>query len=154
MQHTRGIFSEFEYMHQHMDEMWERLTGSRSGRGRFCPPILIPAVDVYETQDQVVVLSEIAGISEEGVEVSVEGTRLSFRGEKNDHHAGPDHRHSQMEICYGLFERTVDLPAAVDAAGMDIWYGDGFLRIILPKLKRQRRHQMRVSMRQPGVRKQ
>ncbi len=154
MQHTRSIFPEFEYMRQEMDEMWERLTGSRSGRGRFCPRILIPPVDVYETQDHVVVLSEIAGISEEGVEVTVEGTRLSFRGEKSDRHAGPEHRHSQMEICYGPFERAVDLPAEVDAAGMEIRYGDGFLRIVLPKLKRPRRHQMRVSVHRPGVRKQ
>jgi HSP20 family molecular chaperone IbpA len=151
MQQTRSIFPEFEHMRQEMDEMWERLTGGRSGRGRFCPPVLVPPVDVYETADQVVVLSEIAGISEEEVEVTIEGTRLTFRGEKNDRHAEPGHRHSQMEICYGIFERTVELPADVDAAGIEVWYGDGFLRIVLPKLKQKRRHRMRVSVREPGA---
>lgn len=151
MKHSRGIYSDFEYVHQQMDEMWERLTGGSSGRRRFCPPILVPPVDVYETADKVVVLSEIAGISEEGVEVTIEGKHLYFRGEKSDRHAGPEHRHSQMEICYGLFERTIDLPAEVDSEGMEIWYGDGFLRIIMPKPKRRRRRAVRVTVRQPGV---
>src|SRR3989304_1855157 len=129
MQHTRSIFPEFEHLRQGMDEMWERLTGGASGRARFCPPVLIPPVDVYETPEEVVVLSEIAGISEEGVEVTIDGTRLTFRGEKSDRHAGPSHRHSQMEICYGLVKVTLELPAEVDATGIDISYGDGFLRI-------------------------
>ncbi len=152
MQYTRSIFPEFEHLHQEMDEMWERLTGHGSGRARFCPPVLIPPVDVYETPEEVVVLSEIAGISEEGVQVTIDGTRLTFRGEKSDRHAGPSHRHSQMEICYGLFERTLELPAAVDGAGIDISYSDGFLRIVLPKMKRQPRRQVRISVRQPGAR--
>jgi HSP20 family protein len=152
MHHTRSIFPEFEHLRQEMDEMWERLTGRSSGGARFCPPVLVPPVDVYETPEQVVVLSEIAGISEEGVEVTIDGTRLTFRGVKSDRHAGPTHRHFQMEICYGLFERTLDLPAEVDPTGIDISYGDGFLRILLPKLKRQRRRQVRVSVRQPGAR--
>src|SRR3990172_1760222 len=104
----KSPFPEFQRLQAYMDEMWTRLTGGQLGGPRFCPPILEPPVDVYETSDEVVVLAEVAGISGEDVEVAVEGDRLTFRGEKNDRHADPNHRHSQMEICYGLFERSLD----------------------------------------------
>jgi len=139
-------FSDFGYLHQQMEEMWDRLTGGQGGRPRLCPPVLEPPVDVYETADEVVILAEIPGIGDEEVSIDVEGDRLRFRGDKNDHHAAPGHRHSQMEICYGTFERTVRLPAEADPEGVAVTYRDGFLRIVLPK-RQQQKHQVRVTVR-------
>ena len=139
-------FAEFDHLHQQMEEMWERLTGGHGGRPRFCPPILEPPVDIYETVEDVVILAEIAGIGGEEVQIDLEGDRLRFHGLKNDHHAAPSHRHSQMEICYGAFDRTVNLPAEVDAEGVKVSYQDGFLRIMLPKRQQQRRR-VRVTVR-------
>ncbi len=138
-------FGDFDLLHQQVEEMWERLTG-RGGRSRFCPPVLEPPVDVYETAEHVVLVAEIAGIGGEEVQIHVLGDRLRFHGRKDDHHAAVDHRHSQMEICYGAFDRTVSLPAEVDAEGVEATYQDGLLRIVLPK-RRQQTHQVRVTVR-------
>lgn len=137
-------FAEFQRFHEQMDEMWRRLSGSLPG-SRFCPPLLDPPTDVYETADQVVVVAEIPGIEEQEVEIEVAGDHLALRGEKSDRQAGPDHRHTQMEICYGPFEKVVALPAAVDAEKAEVTYADGFLRIALPK--KERYHQVRVIIR-------
>jgi HSP20 family protein len=139
-------FAEFDHLHQQMEEMWERLTGGHGGRPRFCPPILEPPVDVYETAEEVVILAEVAGIGGEEVQIDLQAGRLRFHGQKDDHHAAPGHRHSQMEICYGTFDRTVNLPAEVDPEGIQASYEDGFLKIVLPKRQQQRR-QVRVSVR-------
>jgi HSP20 family protein len=143
---AQKLFSDFEYLHQQMDEMWERLTGGQGGRPRFCPPILEPPVDVYETAEEVVILAEIPGIGDEEVQLDLHGDRLHFYGEKIDRHAAPGHRHNQMEICYGTFERTVDLPAEVDPEAVQIAYRDGFLKITLPKRQGQK-HRVRVTVR-------
>jgi HSP20 family protein len=142
---THRPFGEFDHLHQQIEEMWERLTG-QGGRSRFCPPILEPPVDVYETGEEVVLLAEIAGIGGEEVQIDVLGDRLRFHGRKDDHHAAAGHRHSQMEICYGAFDRTVSLPAEVDAEGADVSYQNGFLRIVLPK-RQQQAHQVRIRVR-------
>ncbi len=143
---VQNPFADFDHLHQEMEEMWERLTGGHGGRPRFCPPMLEPPVDVYETAEDVVILAEIAGIGGEEVQIDVQGDRLRFSGRKNDHHAAPGHRHSQIEICYGTFDRAVTLPADVDPEGVKVSYRDGFLKIVLPK--RQRRpHQVRVTVR-------
>jgi HSP20 family protein len=143
---AQKLFAEFDYLRQQMDEMWERLTGGQGSRPRFCPPILEPSVDIYETAEEVVMLAEIPGIGDEEVEIDVHGDHLRFHGQKKDRHAAPGHHHSQMEICYGPFERTVKLPAEVDPEGAQVSYGDGFLKIALPK-RQQQKHRVRVTVR-------
>ncbi len=144
MASPKSLFPEFQRLQAYMDEMWARLTGGQLGGPRYCPPVIEPPVDIYETSEDVVVLAEVAGISDEEVEVLVQGDRLTFRGEKNDRHADPNHRHSQMEICYGLFQRDLVLPAEVDASGVEVSYADGFLKFVLPKRLQQTSRQVRV----------
>ena len=143
----RSAFSEFERLHEQMDQMWRRLSGVPSGRSRFCSPMLAPPTDVYETEDEIVIVAEIAGIEGEEVAIEIEGDRLTFHGEKIDREAHPSQRHTQMEICYGVFCRTVALPAKVDPAGATVCYSEGFLRIILPKLRKEAPHRVRVNVR-------
>jgi HSP20 family protein len=150
MPEGRGYFLEFERLRGQVDHMWRRLTRGHPGRPGFFLPVLEPPADVFETADQVVVVAEIAGIGEEEVEVEVVGDRLTFRGEKRDRRADPQHRHAQIEICYGPFERVLTLPAPVDPHGAEVSYSDGFLRIALPKLERRRPHRVRVIVRRPG----
>ena len=145
---AQKLSSEFDYLRQQVDEMWDRLKGGQSGRPRYCPPILEPPVDVYETAEHVVIIAEIPGIGEEEVEMEVHGDHLHFRGQKNDPHAAPGPRHSQIEICYGSFERALKVPAEVDPEGAEVSYDDGFLKIVLPKSQQQKR-QVKVTVR-PG----
>jgi HSP20 family protein len=149
MNRRRSAFSEFERLHEQMDQMWRRLAGAPSGRSRFCSPMLAPPTDVYETRDSVVIVAEIAGIEQQEVEIEIEGDHLAFHGEKVDHHAEPGHRHAQMEICYGQFGRSVLLPAKVDPEQAQVSYSDGFLRIVLPKVE-QTRKRVRVNVRKQG----
>jgi HSP20 family protein len=150
MPDAEGSFHEIERLHEQMERMWKRLTGGLPGRPGFCLPVLEPPTDVFETDDQVVVVAEIAGIGEEEVEIEVEGDRLAYRGEKSDRRADPHQRHAQIEICYGLFERVLALPAPVDPDKAEVSYEDGFLRIALPKLARRRSHHVRVTVRHPS----
>jgi HSP20 family protein len=147
---TRSAFSEFQRLHEQMEQMWRRLAGGPSGRSRFSSPMLAPPTDVFETPDEVVIVAEIAGIEEQEVEIEIGGDRLAFHGEKSDREARPNQRHTQMEICYGLFGRSLLLPAKVDAAGVKVSYSEGFLRIVLPKLRDQRPRRVRVSVRKQG----
>jgi len=150
MNRRRSAFSEFERLHEQMDQMWRRLSGVPSGRSRFCSPTLAPPTDVYETASTVVVVAEIGGIEEQEVDIEIEGERLAFHGEKIDRDTHPNQRHTQMEICYGQFGRTVLLPAKVDPAGAEVSYSEGFLRIVLPKLRKQSPHKVRVNVRKQG----
>jgi len=146
---TRSVFPEFERLHEQMEQMWRRVMEGSGGRFRFCSPVLTPPTDVLETPTEVVIVAEIAGIEGQEVEIRVEDDRLTFRGEKSDRQARPERRYARMEICYGLFERTLLLPARVDSDKIDVSYAGGFLRIALPKAEKSRR-EVRVTVRRLG----
>ena len=95
-----------------------------------------PPTDVYETEEAFVVLVEVAGMRGLEFSVSLERQALSIRGVRGD--AGAMRAYHQMEIAYGQFETVVRIPVAVEAAEIEATYGDGFLRVVLPKARPKR----------------
>src|SRR3972149_710950 len=109
-QRASDIFSEFERTRDRMHTAWQQVIGP-PGAPRFCAPVIEPPVDVYETEGEVVVLIEIAGIANEEVEVLVDGRTLIVRGERRPPGGRPQGPDSQMEICQGPFQRELLLPS-------------------------------------------
>ena len=101
---------------------------------RFSPRTWQPAIDVYETDENVVVLVELAGIKDDEIEVLVQNNTIIVRGMRRDIKQGIKRTYSQMEILWGPFERDFTLSANVDAERVEAFYEAGFLEIVLPKL--------------------
>lgn len=137
------IFSDFEQIRQRITRTWQQALG-RPGAPHFCPPIIEPAVDVYETADSVVVVVEIAGVSAEEIDISVDGKTLTVRGERVDRQRHLARLYHQMEICCGIFERSVTLPTEVDPQQASATYSDGILAIVLPKVQQQLTRRVRI----------
>lgn len=137
------IFSDFERIRQRMTHTWQKELGP-PGAPHFCPPVIEPATDVYETAESVVVVVEIAGVSAEEIDISVEGKTLTVRCERSDRQRHLTRLYHQMEICCGLFERTVTLPSEVDPQQASATYSDGILAIVLPKVQQQLRRRVTI----------
>jgi HSP20 family protein len=141
------MFSEFEGIRRRVERTWQQMLGPPGSR-RFCSPVVEPPADIYETAESVVVVVEIAGIDDQEVEISIEGNTLTIRGQREDRPRHPNRRYTQMEICCGPFERILRLPAEVDAAKARVTYDDGFLEIVLPKVKRRVNRYVRITIRE------
>ena len=100
-------------------------------------PSFAPPVDVYETEDEVVVRMEIAGIDPAAIDIMImRNERLvTIRGKRRDPAAGQPRNYHNMEIECGLFSRQIRLPADVDETQAAAHYSDGFLVVALPKAK-------------------
>jgi HSP20 family protein len=92
-----------------------------------------PAVDVYEWEENVVAVVDLSGVKQDEIELAVDRNSLSIRGERRDPGEPLDRRFSCMEIPFGPFERTVQLPAAVNPDTVSATYESGFLRVTMPK---------------------
>jgi len=92
-----------------------------------------PPTDVYETDDSVIVKVEIAGMSEDEFAISLSNRTLSVSGVRRD----PDVKlaYQQLEIPYGHFRTEVFLPYSVVHEEIGARYEDGFLVVVLPKVK-------------------
>ncbi|MFZ5880095.1 MAG: Hsp20/alpha crystallin family protein [Chloroflexota bacterium] len=92
-----------------------------------------PPTDMYETEDDLVVRVEIAGMKEDDFEVVLENNVLLIGGTRAE---SADRRaYHQMEIRFGKFATSVALPASVDIETARAEYKEGFLTVTLPKAK-------------------
>ena len=92
-----------------------------------------PLTDVYETDDDVIVRVEIAGMSEEDFTISLSNRSLRISGTRHD--LEPKLAYQQLEIPYGHFCTEVFLPYAVAYEDISATYEVGFLIVVLPKAK-------------------
>jgi HSP20 family protein len=95
-----------------------------------------PPTDVYETDNAVVVVIEIAGLGPNDYEILLRGRSLLVAG--NRHDSVEKRGYQQMEIRHGKFRTEVHLPWPLEASGQEATYENGFLKIVLPKATARR----------------
>ncbi len=92
-----------------------------------------PPTDVYETEAAFIVRVEIAGMRQADISIEIEDNLLVISGTRTD---SPERRaYHQMEIRFGEFSTAVELPPGVDVTRAEAEYDDGFLTVVLPKIK-------------------
>ena len=91
-----------------------------------------PPTDVYETEQNLIIKVEVAGMRDEDFEVAFENNILMIRGHRPDRNE--KRAYHQMEIRFGRFEIAVEIPVVIDIEKAIAEYKDGFLVITLPKV--------------------
>ena len=89
-----------------------------------------PPADVYETEESVFVRVEVAGMREEDFSIELNGRELLIRGTRQD--TAERRAFHQMEIRFGEFAFTLELPHQIEPEGVQAVYKEGFLLITLP----------------------
>ncbi len=105
---------------------WRMLTFD-AGEGFF-------PVDLFETDNEVVVKGSLPGMKAEDVEISVTGDVLTIRGETKEEHEEKKPNYYRQERRYGSFQRSMPLPAKVDADKAEAVFENGVLTLRLPKV--------------------
>ncbi|MEE9219520.1 MAG: Hsp20/alpha crystallin family protein [Acidobacteriota bacterium] len=133
-------FEDFERMHRRLEGLLRHLLREPHLHPRLeAQQYWTPAVDVYETATQYVVLVELAGVQRDRLDVTLDGRRLTLSGERREPHAQEDKQHlHRMEIDYGRFLRIIDLPEEPESDSIEAHYENGFLRIRIPRKSRNR----------------
>lgn len=95
--------------------------------------VWMPAVDIRETDDAIVVHAELPGIKKEDISVDVRDGILSISGERKYEKETNEENVHRIERSYGRFFRSFSLPQTVDVNRVDARMKDGVLEIRLPK---------------------
>ena len=93
----------------------------------------VPALDVFETPDTLVVQIELPGIEPSDVEVSVEDSTLTVSGSREFRQETEEQNYHRIERRYGAFSRSLRLPQTADAEKVDARFDKGILTIEVPK---------------------
>lgn len=97
------------------------------------PTVWSPPTDVYETDNEYVVRVEVAGMREADFEVMLEDGHLFINGMRPD--ILERRAYHQMEIRFGKFSTAISIPGPVDLEKSEAEYKNGFLTVMLPKIK-------------------
>ncbi len=93
----------------------------------------VPAVDLYQTDDEVVVKASLPGMKSDDVQISITGDMLTLKGEFKQEDEKKEKAYHLREQRYGAFERTFALPTAVISDKAKAEFENGVLTITLPK---------------------
>jgi HSP20 family protein len=93
----------------------------------------LPPTDVYETEEEFIVLMELPGMEREEIKISFTEGVLTIRGERREEARGSCIHYHQMEIRYGPFQREIYFPVPLRPEEIKAQYRQGLLKVVLPK---------------------
>lgn len=93
----------------------------------------VPAVDLYQTDDEVIVKASLPGLKPDDVQISITGDMLTLKGEFRQEEEKKERAYHLREQRYGAFERTFALPTDVVADKAKAEFENGILTVSLPK---------------------
>lgn len=103
------------------------------------------AIDVYETNGDIIVQSTIGGIKAENLDVSIENDMITIRGSRENKVEKEGKKYFYQECFWGSFMRKVILPEEIDAAKAKAEIKDGVLTLTLPKIHRKIKRKITVQ---------
>jgi HSP20 family protein len=103
-------------------------------------------VDVYQTANEIVVESAIAGVDPADIDVTVTTDSISIRGSRKREKNVRDEDYLYQECYWGKFGRSIILPQEVDPEGAEVKFKNGILTVTLPKANKKKTHKLKVRV--------
>lgn len=105
-----------------------------------------PAVDIYETEQEIVVKAELPEVTLNDIDLRIENNTLTLKGERKREQETKEENFHRMERLYGSFCRSFSFPSTVDQDKITAEFKDGVLKIRLPKKEEVKPKQIKVTV--------
>ena len=124
----------FQSFQDEMNRLFNELfRGGSGGEANWGTYTWAPPVDLYETEDALVLTADLPGVPKDAVSIEIHQNTLMLRGERKPATEVPADRYHRVERAYGTFQRSFVLPTLVDQEHVQATYHDGMLELRLPK---------------------
>ena len=105
-----------------------------------------PAVDIYESEHELVVKADLPEVKLEDLDIRVENNILTIRGERKFEKKSEDKNYLRVERAYGSFARSFSLANTVNIDAIKADYKDGVLTLNVPKREEAKPKQIKVNV--------
>lgn len=105
-----------------------------------------PVVDIFETEEGLIVMAELPGVNKEDVSVEVKENVLTLKGERKADDLTPHNRYYRRERCFGTFQRSFSLEYQVNPEKISAQFKDGILKVSIAKPEEEKPQQIRVNI--------
>ena len=140
-----GPFVEISRIQSEINRLFDNLLELKSsgseGAGEW-----LPAADVYETPEELVVRFEVPGVPLKDLTLAVNGNNLILRGEKKLTESAKGAKYHSMERAFGKFKRVVHISSPVNTHKARTELAEGVLRIAFPKVPDKRGEELPITI--------
>ncbi len=138
----RNPWQELDQLTNRLGQLFNRDAPTHTNHGTW-----LPAVDVEESSDELVLTAEVPGVSPDAVELQLENNVLTISGERAEERreGAEGKRYHVLERRYGSFQRSFTLPRTVQPDEIAAEYRDGVLTVRLPKASEAKSRRIQIS---------
>lgn len=126
-------FKDLMFLQDRMSRIFDDALTQYRGMGGLSGATWFPPVDIYETDENIIVKAEIPGIDINNVSIEANENTITLRGERRFEKNLCEENYHRMERFYGAFQRAFNLPNHVDKDKVKASFKDGVLEITVPK---------------------
>jgi HSP20 family protein len=137
--HKRGDLAR---LNRDMDDLFSTFLGDWPV---FSERTVWPAIDVAESENEIIVKAEVPGCKADDIDISVHGSTLAISGEKKAEEEKREKGYYLLERSYGSFRREINLPADVDPDRVEASCKNGVLTVTLPKSEREKAVKVKIK---------
>jgi HSP20 family protein len=131
---------ELDSLQSEFNRLFDTFLGNSDVRARRW----VPAMDLVETDDHLVLKADLPGMSKDDVDIEVKDNVLTVSGERKAEHEDKTDGYYRIERAFGSFSRSLTLPQGVDSSAISADFTDGVLEVRIPKP--EERKPQRVSI--------
>jgi HSP20 family protein len=147
----RSGLNDVAVLQNRLNSIFNDFARPESGEETLAAGNFVPAVDVYEDAQKVVLKLEVPGIRKEDLDIRVEGRTLSVRGERKFEAEEKEENFHRIERRFGSFVRSFTLPPTVDTESIEASTADGVLTLALAKKPEAKPRQIEVKVGQAAA---
>jgi HSP20 family protein len=141
----RGVFSLQEQINRLFNEAFDRSSDEAN------LTVWAPAVDIYETEHELVVKVDLPEIKPEELDIRVENNILTLRGERKFEKQVNEDNYLRVERSYGSFSRSFSLSHTVNTEAIKADYKNGVLTLSIPRREEAKPKQIKVRVEGPAT---
>jgi HSP20 family protein len=141
----RGVTTLQDQINRLFNDAFER-TGEQSNLSAW-----VPAVDIYETEHELVVKADLPDVDPKDLDIRVENNILTIRGERKFEKKVNEENYLRVERTYGSFARSFTLANTVNTDAIKADYQNGVLALTIPKREEAKPKQVKVNVSAPAV---
>ena len=136
----KNLMSLQDRMNRLFEETVQRGQGEPLSQGTW-----MPAVDIYETGNEVVLTAELPGMEMEDIDIQVRDNILTIKGDRRMEKSVKEDTYHRVERAYGAFSRSFTLPQMVEHEKISASYSKGLLEVRMPKSSKAKPQQIKIT---------
>lgn len=136
---------ELDSLQSDMNRLFDRFFDTRPAGNGAAARRWIPAMDLVETENSLVLRADLPGMTEDDVEIEVKDGTLTVSGERRSESEEKKEGYHRVERSFGRFSRALTLPDGVDTSKINAGFDNGVLEVTIPKPEETRPTRIQIG---------